>query len=67
MDYILNKYDLKESIKSIGNMHGKIIEVNANNKILKILPLYQPAACIYNIKIKDILIEDFSILKSINV
>lgn len=57
MEYILNNYDLE--IDTIGVMHGKKIETNG----LIVIPLYHPAASIYNQKLKGTLLEDFKLLK----
>ena len=49
----------------IGNVHGKLQEANT----LRILPLYHPAAALYNGKLRETLSEDFyqipELLKSI--
>ena len=57
MEYILNNYGVEIDI--IGVMHGKKIETNG----LIVIPLYHPAASIYNQKLKGTLLEDFKLLK----
>ena len=57
ISYIFNKYDLK--FEKINNIHGKIYMINN----LKIIPIYHPAALIYNNKLKDAIKEDFKIIK----
>lgn len=58
MNYILNLYNIEQS-GGISNSHGKIY--NAEN--ISIVPLYHPAAAIYNQHLKETLLEDFKILK----
>ena len=59
--YILQKYGL--SVEKIGNVHGKTIPItNSVNKMV-IIPLYHPAAAIYNPNLKKILEQDFTQIK----
>lgn len=58
MEYILNKYGLE--IDTIGNMHGTKISIDG----MILIPLYHPAASIYNQHLKKTLLEDFRLLKS---
>ncbi len=57
MEYIFNKYGLE--IDTIGNMHGKKFEAAG----LTIIPLYHPAASIYNQHLRETLVKDFALLK----
>jgi DNA polymerase len=57
ISYIFNKYDLR--FEKINKIHGKIHSINS----LKIIPIYHPAAVIYNNNLKDTLKEDFKIIK----
>ncbi|GFN35180.1 uracil-DNA glycosylase [Tepidimicrobium xylanilyticum] len=52
----------KNDIK-IGEVHGKLMEKEINNRNYKIFPLYHPAAIIYNRDLKDIYMEDLIKLK----
>jgi uracil-DNA glycosylase family 4 len=63
MDYIMRKFGLEAQLKSIGQMHGKLFEANASYGKIKIIPLYHPAASIYNRELRSTLEEDFQILK----
>lgn len=56
MEYILKKYD--KEIDTIGKLHGKKIKVDG----LTIIPLYHPAASIYNQHLRETLLEDFKLL-----
>lgn len=59
--FIFNKFKLK--LEKINRIHGKIFLVNSSFYRLKIIPIYHPAAVIYNKKIKDIMIADFKVIK----
>lgn len=63
MDYIMRKFGLDDQLKSIGQMHGKMFEAVASYGKIKIIPLYHPAAAIYNRELRSILEKDFQILK----
>jgi DNA polymerase len=58
ISYIFNKFEIP--FKKINKIHGKIFSINS----IKIIPIYHPAAVIYNNKLKEILYEDFKIIKS---
>lgn len=57
--YLMEKYGLKDKIKGISKVHGKIFK----SKKAIIIPFYHPAAAIYNPRLKKILKSDFKILK----
>ena len=61
--YISEKFGLKTD--KISNIHGKIFDVKTVFNALKILPLYHPAAAVYNPNNMDILLEDFKKIKLI--
>ena len=58
--YIFKKFDLK--FEGISRNHGKIYSINSTFGKLKIIPIYHPAASIYNKKIKNQLFADFKII-----
>jgi len=60
--YIMKKFGLEP--KSMGKIHGKIFKIKNLTQELKIIPLYHPAAAIYNPNMKKILLEDFKKIKS---
>lgn len=64
MKYIFERYSPQEELKTIGEMHGKIFETTISKKKIKIIPLYHPAAAIYNQHLKETLKKDFLLLKS---
>lgn len=63
MVYIMEKADLNEEIIPISQSHGKVFVGDLGWGKVSILPLYHPAAAIYNRQLKDTLIKDFKILK----
>lgn len=63
MSYIMNKFDLSNNIASISNLHGRVFEATADYGKITIIPLYHPAAAIYNQALKETLKMDFSVLK----
>ncbi len=62
MAYVMNRYGLDWELGPISSLHGKIFE-SPNG--FKVLPLYHPAAAIYNQHLKPELFEDFKILKTL--
>lgn len=62
ISYIFKKFGLK--FEKIRIIHGMIFLVKTNFGTLKIIPIYHPAAAIYNINIKNILFADFKIIKN---
>src|SRR3989344_4433285 len=59
MAYVMNRYGLEFELDSISKLHGKSFQ--ASN--FKLVPLYHPAAAIYNQHLLDTLKEDFKVLK----
>lgn len=59
MNFLMEKFGLKDEIQPISKIHGKVFEV----KNLKIIPFYHPAVVTYNPNMKEILKKDFQILK----
>ncbi|MCC6290647.1 uracil-DNA glycosylase [Candidatus Nomurabacteria bacterium] len=63
MQYIMTRFGLGDVLRSIGQMHGQLFETEITYGKVRILPLYHPAAAIYNRSLLDTLKEDFSKLK----
>ncbi|MHB1330724.1 MAG: uracil-DNA glycosylase family protein [Minisyncoccota bacterium] len=67
MIYILNRYGLENEIKPISELHGKILETKMPwGERVKVIPLFHPAAVIYNQRLRDTLFEDFKTLKNVS-
>ncbi len=71
MQYVMNRYGLEKELSSISALHGKVFDINfsakggpANPEGGKFVPLYHPAAAIYNQHLLDTLKEDFKVLKT---
>lgn len=60
--YILEKFGLSEASRPISELHGQVFEAEAEHGKISIVPLYHPAAAIYNQKLMPTLKEDFKIL-----
>ena len=63
MSYIMSKMNLGSELRSISVLHGKVFEAEVSYGKVTIIPLYHPAAAIYNQHLKDTLKKDFQILK----
>jgi uracil-DNA glycosylase len=48
-----------DAIAGITQLHGTVQNVSIKNKTFKVIPLFHPAAMIYNQKLKPIIEEDF--------
>jgi len=65
MVYIMEKFELHEELKPISAAHGTVLETSGTFGTIKILPLYHPAAAIYNRALIDVLREDFKKIKTL--
>ena len=66
MNYVLGRFGLEHKIRPIGQNHGKVIKANFSYGVVKIIPLYHPAAALYNGSMRGILEEDFKRLTKEN-
>ena len=57
--YILEKFD-KTKVKGISKIHGKVFNIRG----IKIIPLYHPAAAVYNPRMLNVLLKDFKTIRS---
>jgi len=65
MRFILVKYALVQQKKTIGELHGKVLNAKTGSGQIKILPLYHPAAVFYNRSLEEHLITDFMTIKKL--
>lgn len=65
MQYIMSRYGLEHELDSISSLHGKVFDTKLNETKIKVVPLYHPAAAIYNQHLLGTLKEDFKILKTL--
>ena len=63
MEYIMRKFGLENQLQTISKMHGRPVEAKSSYGSVTIIPLYHPAVAIYNRASRDILMQDFQILK----
>ena len=63
MEYVMKKFGLDDRLGTIGQLHGKVFEIPASYGIIRVVPLYHPAAAIYNNSLKETLKKDFAVLK----
>ena len=63
MEYIIRKFNMEKELKPISVMHGTSIIAQASYGPINIIPLYHPAASIYNQHLKETLLKDFKILQ----
>jgi uracil-DNA glycosylase family 4 len=64
MAYIMERYGLKNKLDTIGRLHGRsFLATTPEGYSFLLIPLYHPAAAIYNQSQKATLFEDFKILK----
>jgi len=63
MDFILDHFNMPEQGKRIGELHGQPLKANASYGEIVVVPLYHPAAAIYNDQLLDTMERDFQVLK----
>ncbi|MFA6253786.1 MAG: uracil-DNA glycosylase [Candidatus Paceibacterota bacterium] len=63
MKYIMEKFGLTDALRSISELHGKEFQAEADYGKVYIIPLYHPAAAIYDRSLLEILQKDFKILE----
>jgi len=65
--FVLAGFDEKgmKNIEGISKLHGKESEVQINGSVVKIVPLYHPAAMLYNPVLRKDLEADFLVMKAI--
>jgi len=66
MKLLMENFGLKNQIKEISKIHGKLFESRNLFQNFAIIPLYHPAVAIYNPNMKKILKKDFEILKKLD-
>lgn len=65
MQYVMNRYGLEWELGPISRIHGKVFETKLGDEKLLIVPLYHPAAAIYNQSLLETLKADFAVLKTV--
>jgi uracil-DNA glycosylase len=62
MVYIMKRYGLEKELGSISVLHGKVFTTETSWGEVKFVPLYHPAAAIYNQELIKVLEQDFKLL-----
>ena len=65
MNYLFEKFGLRDFLRPISQMHGKIFDARAPYGGIKLVALYHPAVAVYNPNVKEELIKDFAVLKNL--
>ena len=65
MQYVMNRYGLEWELAPISILHGKVFETEIEGEKVKVIPLYHPAAAIYNQELLKVLKNDFQVLKGV--
>lgn len=65
MVYVMNRYGLEWQVGPISSLHGQIFDAKTDGIEFKFVPLYHPAAAIYNQHLLETLKEDFKLLKNL--
>ena len=63
MEFILRRFGAFQANQKISQLHGTVIKVGAAYGRASVLPLYHPAAALYNASQRDTLEKDFQVLK----
>jgi len=63
MEFILHQFDLSQKGQTISNLHGQLLQGRAAYGDITIVPLYHPAAALYNRRLRETLEKDFKALK----
>ncbi len=66
MQYIMTRYGLEWELGPISRIHGRVFETKLGGEELSVVPLYHPAAAIYNQSLLKNLKEDFAVLKNLH-
>ena len=63
MAYIMEKFGLLSELDSISRIHGRVFPAQSSYGTVQIVPLYHPAAAIYNPATKEVQKKDFQVVK----
>lgn len=63
MEWVLRLLNAPESTQKISVLHGKVVRAQASWGKVAVVPLFHPAASLYNPKQRETLFEDFLVLR----
>lgn len=61
--FVLEQFGRRELDEPIGELHGEPLEAEAGYGRVTVVPLYHPAAGFYSPDLKDVMFEDFRVLR----
>jgi len=61
--YVLSRVGIE--VGGITRVHGKVYEISPFGFPVVAIPMFHPAAALYNVKYKGLLEEDFEVLRSL--
>ncbi|HLP79185.1 MAG TPA: uracil-DNA glycosylase [Acidobacteriota bacterium] len=63
--FVLSGFSVEgmKKIAGVSELHGKIHKIRIGTDDCTVIPLYHPAACLYNPPLRATMIEDFQIIK----
>ncbi|MCD6468950.1 MAG: uracil-DNA glycosylase [Thermoplasmata archaeon] len=62
LSYISEKFGL--DLENVGGVHGKVFKIKTLFGDITIIPLYHPAAAVYNPALKEVLLRDIRAIKA---
>ncbi len=63
MEFILRRFGAFQASQKISQLHGTVIKVRTAHGRASVVPLFHPAAALYNASQRDTLEKDFQVLK----
>ena len=67
MQWVMNRYGLEWELAPISALHGKVFDTEVEGEKVKVVPLFHPAAAIYNQDLLKTLEQDFEVLKGLAI
>lgn len=65
MHFLMEKFGLENKIEPISKIHGKVFRAINLFQEIKIVPLFHPAAALYNPNLKKVMKKDFKFFKKL--
>ncbi len=65
MQWVMSRYGLEWELAPISALHGKVFDTEIEGEKVKVVPLFHPAASIYNRELLATLEQDFQVLAKI--
>lgn len=64
MAYLMTKFGLDDKLLPISKLHGQLFHAKAAYGEIILLPMYHPAAALYNGSLRDVMVKDIQQLKN---